>query len=292
MDIALIKEKAFELFKEITNHDSGDRTFEIPEIYKLMEELKCEKVSGSSGKKSDLTLCFYNPDTGRQSSVGFSIKSELGGSPSLINASATTNIIYSVNFPDSVTEAIILKTIEENDGTKSLIQALTALGAVLNFKKYSNEIFRKNLMNVESTMPIIIASLVLRYNNEKKISKLKEIANKFVNSGEALQILNMPIDQSFIERNLKELLRSSALGMNPGVPWNGDSSAYGGYILVKKNGEVLVESNSDNRDILGTHLYEIARLDNGSRSKHGFGVLEKNSDGSWEIKMNFSIRIG
>lgn len=288
--VSLIRNKAEELLNEINNFSRGERSFEIPGIYSLMERLKCTSVSGSSGKKSDLTLSFFNPHTGRQSLVGFSIKSEIGGNPSLINASATTNIVFLVKFPDSISEEEIITLSENNKGLKSFVQDMTKMGAVFQFKCYSNYIFNQNLIITESIMPNIIAEMVLYYNQKERMTSIRDIINDFYSSGNFEKRLGSVITQRNLEIKLKKLLRASALGMNPGTSWDGNSTAHGGYILVKKDGSVVC-SHSENEDLLGDYLYNIAKMDNGSRSKHDFGSLYKNDNNEWEIKMNFSVRI-
>ena len=88
------KEKAILLLEAIRKSDS---TFPVPKIEDFMNVIKCTKVKADSLDKSDITLILHDCKTYRNETFGFSIKSYLGGSSTLLNAGKPTNFIYEIS---------------------------------------------------------------------------------------------------------------------------------------------------------------------------------------------------
>jgi len=82
-------------------------TFELPAGRNLLKLLGRERISASSRQReSDLEIVLEDPTTHVPTPrVGFSIKSQLGGRSTLLNASPATNFIYKVVPNDSVNTA-------------------------------------------------------------------------------------------------------------------------------------------------------------------------------------------
>lgn len=74
----------------------GSRAFEIEESDKIMHELACSKIAAPSTDKTDITMQLHDIHTGYDPICGFSIKSELGSPPTLLNASGATNFAFEV----------------------------------------------------------------------------------------------------------------------------------------------------------------------------------------------------
>lgn len=72
-----------------------------------MDKILCYRLSTPKTDKSNITVKIIDINTGYSPAVGFSIKSELGSSPTLLNAGKTTNFIYKINhsYTDLVREA-------------------------------------------------------------------------------------------------------------------------------------------------------------------------------------------
>ena len=72
-----------------------------------MNKILCYRLSAPAMDKSDITMELMDIHTGYRPKVGFSIKSELGSLPTLLNAGKTTNFIYKVkhNYPNMLREA-------------------------------------------------------------------------------------------------------------------------------------------------------------------------------------------
>lgn len=58
-------------------------------------------------------------------------------------------------------------------------------------------------------------------------------------------------NDKFIQTFLKQFLLAFALGMTVSSPWHGEFNANGGYIVVKKDGDVICYHFFDRNDLEG-----------------------------------------
>ena len=88
---------------------------------------------------------------------------------------------------------------------------------------------------------------------------------------------------------MKVLLLDTALGMTPAKEWNGVYDANGGYLVVRKDGEIVCY-HFYNRNDVEDYLYGNTRFERASRSRYNFGLLYRGEDDSTYIKLNLQIR--
>ena len=88
---------------------------------------------------------------------------------------------------------------------------------------------------------------------------------------------------------VKVLLVDVALGMTPSRQWLGKYDANGGYLVVRKDGEVVCY-HFYNRNDIEDYLYYNTRFERASRSRYGFGSLYRGDDEQVYIKLNLQIR--
>lgn len=88
---------------------------------------------------------------------------------------------------------------------------------------------------------------------------------------------------------MKVLLLSAALGMVPGKEWTGKFDANGGYLVVRKDGEIICYHFYNQNDV-EDYLYNNTRFERASRSRYGFGKLYRDLDGEAYMKLNVQIR--
>lgn len=88
---------------------------------------------------------------------------------------------------------------------------------------------------------------------------------------------------------MKVLLLDSALGMTSAKEWRGKYDANGGYLVVRKDGEIVCY-HFYNRNDVEDYLYNNTRFDRASRTRYGFGNLYRGDDGNVYIKLNLQIR--
>ncbi len=94
---------------------------------------------------------------------------------------------------------------------------------------------------------------------------------------------------AFYEHKMKVLLLDAALGMTPSKEWKGRYDANGGYLVVRKDGEIVCY-HFYNRNDIEDYLYNNTRFERGSRSRHNFGYLYRGDDGYVYIRLNLQIR--
>ena len=267
------------IYNEILRGNS--RAFGIEDAEKIMTIMECTKVAASSTDKTDINMIIHDTYTGIEQKCGFSIKSELGSAPTLLNASGATNFVFEVqglNYLDMVRINNI------NTSTKILdrIKAICDIGK-MNFVKAKNENFSANLRLIDSCMETIIAEMLIFYYRDNYVD-----CSAAVNVLEEINPLGYP-RRGFYEYKFKKFLCSIALGMMPSKPWSGLDEANGGYIIVKQDGDVLAY-HLYNRNAFEEYLLKNTKFDRGSTTKNGFAVVYQETDGRMYINLNLQIR--
>lgn len=98
-----------------------------------------------------------------------------------------------------------------------------------------------------------------------------------------------PMVERLVRHKFKELLRQSALGMNPGRQWDGQIEAHGGWIVVKEDGG-LVCFHVVNDDEFQDFLLSNTKFDTPSMTRHEAGFVYRSS-GSAEAKLKLSLQV-
>ena len=281
-----IKKKAEVLFNNIKELKGA--SFEIPVIEEFLSSIECYKIKAKSQDKTDITIRLYDIKTSFEQKLGFSIKSMLGSPSTLLNAGRTTNFIYkieNINLSDNEIEYINSLS-PDNAKVQARIKEIINKGGSLCFKEPESSVFESNLTLVDSLLPQIMSDVLLMYYSGESGSSLKDITEK-------LQIenpLNFNIKHAhkFYEYKIKRLLTDIALGMVPGKVWTGIYEANGGYLIVKKDGDVVCYHIYDKNNF-ENYLLSNTRLDTGSTTRHEFGTIYK-KDNNYYINLNLQIR--
>lgn len=221
--------------------------------------------------------------------MGFSIKSQLGGDSTLLNASKATNFnfkVTGVNLSDNEITAINSINPKRNKVIER-VNVIKSKGALLVFDKVDNSTFRNNLVMLDGDLPAIIATLLLEQLNTG-VSTLKELAEKIAETNP----LKYDVGQAFpfYAYKIKHLLTSAALGMMPATAWSGKFDANGGYLVVKKDGEILCYHFYD-RNRFEDYLFSNAYLERSSTTRHEYASIIREADGSLSFKLNFQVRL-
>lgn len=274
-----LKKEADYLYNEIVNMKS--RSFEIEHTEKFANAIECYRLAAPSSDKTDITMQIHDIHTGFEPICGFSIKSELGSAPTLLNASGATNFAFEVEeISDEQMEQI---NALNNPKSKIMdrMEQIFSLGTV-KYSKPLNEKFANNLMLIDSRMEEIIAQVLICYYRDN-ISDCRDIINKL----EEENPLRFP-KKGFYEFKFKKFLCSVALGMMPSKEWDGHDEANGGYIIVSSDGDVLAY-HIYNRDYFEKYLLDNTKLERGSTSRHSFASLYK-EDGKIYMNLNLQVR--
>ena len=284
--ISVIKEFADQFYRGIKN---GKQAFELNFANKALKCLHTGSLSDERKQTSDIRIVIHDPITQYQPLLGFSIKSYIGSKPTLFNASKHSNLIYRI-------------TPEIDDNQRTLLNELTTYRDRLNwlvenkykltFEKLNSEVFRTNLELIDSKMPEIISHLVLSSYlvGTSKLTRLTELLNEANPCN-----FNIKLNPNFYIYKIKRLLVDAALGMKAGTLWTGTFSATGGYIAVKKDGELVcfhIYNWNDFQEYLLNHTKIDFPDSKPNRCDYGrvLSAIEvEESEGSF-IKLNFQIR--
>lgn len=229
VEIDQFKKQADYLFEKILE---GKGAFEIIKTELFMKEIFCQKIKAPSSDKSDIIMQLFDIYNGHRPICGFSIKSELGGDSTLLNASSATNFIFQV---EGLDKSDVNKINAINTKSKIQDRCLEIIRKKGTFKFFGvkNQIFNTNLLLIDTRMPEILSCLLIQkfVNGKKNISDIVETL-------EASNPVNFPGTQ-FYKYKIKKFLIACALGLKPATQWSGIDEASGGYIIVTKSGEVL-----------------------------------------------------
>lgn len=240
-----IKEALPKILFEISQ---GERAFPMPIVQDIYERMGLPSFKMSSTKKIDISLVISSMVGVQDRELGFSIKSQLGSNSTLLNASSTTNIRYTVQGQDA-REAIGPQGLGHY---RKNLDAMKANSGRLVFDEFESETFSSNLRNFSSDFPEFFAEMVRAYvtgeSSTRNISDLTTISS--TSSSEVNQR----------RYQVKSFLRAVALGLVPGSEWSGKLAGYGGYIIVKRTGE-LVCLHLDNDDEFKDYLFENTAFD-------------------------------
>lgn len=257
-----------------------DSSFEIDGMEEYMKGIYCTKLTAPSSDKTDITMQIKDINAGSNPICGFSIKSELGNPPTLLNASRATNFKFRL---DGIAEEDInrINAIDSKTKIKDRINQIYEISS-LQFDSVINEIFSSNLMLLDSKMEEIVAAMLL-ISYKENIFDCEELVERL----ECNNPLNYP-KKGFYRFKIKKLLCSVALGMMPSKEWDGVEEANGGYIVVTKSGDVLAY-HIYNRNFFEDYLLKNTKLDRGSSNRHGYASLYK-EEGRVYIDLNLQIR--
>lgn len=274
------------LLKKI--EEGGKGSFEIPEVKSFRVDTFTEKIKAKSADKKDITIVVHDARTGVNPILGFSIKSYLGGNPTLLNSSGATNFVFELS---SQLDESIISDINNTRLFYNKFKILKEHGIIIKFLGVEPSVkggntFRNNLILIDYCMPEILANMLLVYYGSKLI-KIADIVEQ-IKLDNPIHF-DMSEGQSFYECKIKRLLTDSALGMKPAEVWNGIYEANGGYLVVKKSGDIICY-HIYNKKEFEDYLYNNTKFETPDPNRHHFGTIEKGMDGKLRIKLNLQIR--
>lgn len=253
-----------------------------------MHRIKCHSLKAKSSDKTDIRIILHDRRTKLNSEMGFSIKSQLGGDSTLINASKATNFTFKIEGSRLTDREIAqINGISTKNKVSDRYNAIKKHGGKLIFDSIDNHTFRNNLIMLDSNLPAVIAYL-LTNRLETGETGLKELSITLGKDNPLKFETDNPT--VFYEYKIKHLLTSAALGMMPAKVWSGQYDANGGYLVVKKDGEILCYHFYD-RNRFEEYLFTNAYLERSSTTRHEYALIVKGNDGALYFKLNFQVRL-
>ncbi len=260
---------------------AGSGSFVIDDIADFADSILVRKVKAPSRDKTDIKMQIEDVFTNARQNVGFSIKSELGGAPTLLNASRATNFVFAVRglSPD---DAARINAIEGRSKIGDRMGEICRSRGSLVYRGMLSGTFEDNLVLIDGLLPAIVADMFEVYYL-RDISPLIDLA----------AILERENPRGFRRRDvyaykLRKMLCACALGMKPSSIWDGSEDANGGYVIVKESGEVLAY-HIYNREAFERYLLDNTILERASTTRHDYLTLYE-ADDELRISLNLQIR--
>lgn len=283
-----LKDNSELLFNRIfEGSESGKSAFAIPEIESLLDEMSIKQIKASSSEKVDIRMQIHDVHTGFNSLAGFSIKSDVGSPPTLLNAGKNTRFRYEVLGIDDEEMNRINGITKDTDSEymKKRFYELFQTASDVKFHCMLSEKYEDNLMMIDSMLPEIYAYFILYH--------FATMDQSGIDCKTLCSILDEKNPLGYRKQNIytykiKKLLSASALGMTPGKDWDGIEAATGGYIIVTKEGDVLCY-HIYNRNFFEEYLLNNTTIDRPSASRYDYAYVFK-ENGEYFIDLNIQIR--
>lgn len=291
--IAEISSEEFEsearkLFENIRNSRSADgKQISLPETQKFMERAQCRSLKSSSQKKADIKIVIHDIQTGHEALQNFSIKSDLGSKPTLFNSNGDgTNFVYEVVGAEKLAPEIIERLGASVESPRERIRLMEECGARLRFLRVASLVLERNLCMVDMALPEILAYVILQFYSGAD-GNLSELAKRMDEENP----LGFPFEstKNFYSHKIKRFLSDVALGLMPGRVWDGVYEANGGYIVVRRDGELLCY-HIFYRNQFESYLLNSTKLETPGANRHHYGTLGRDVDGRFIFKLNLQIR--
>ncbi len=249
-------------------------TFNNSRIDAAIRTLGEIKTKGTSREKADITLDFN--DEIHYINQGVSVKSFMGSSPTLLNASSATNFTFEVGGL-AASDVDVVNAISTRSKIKDRVAEISRLGGRFQFLACENKTYESNLRKTDSAMPEILAGAILSFFKKESSNRLCEYKPQDTN-----------INADEVHCRLRDFVKYTILGIFPNTVWDGEISA-NGAILVKEDGG-LVFYHTNQEKILKDYFYQHCFFDTSSSTRHRFGSLYKEG-GKLYFKLNLQLRL-
>lgn len=271
-------------FQTIKDHKKGP--LHIPKIKAFLNSFHTSESAAKAKHKQDITVQIEDPKSLISPALGFSIKSQLGGPSTLLNASGATNFIYTVSGRSFSNEEI--EDINQIRSFSKKFEKIKVLGGQVNFQSVEHEIFRSNLQTIDTHFGMVLSDMILNYyqNSIPEHNTISHLVSTITQENKLNY--NLSINPKMYSMMVKKFLVDYALGMRAADIWEREYQATGGYLIVRKDGEVLCYHFYFTKQF-EDYLYKYTKLDTPSSTKHGFGKLYREGE-SVKIKLNLQIR--
>lgn len=271
-------EAALANFERVVSAGRNLGAFEMPELHEIMQRLGLAQLRASSRTKTDLLVEIEDLFGGPARMVGFSIKSELGSPSTLINAGGHTAFKFQITG-----DADLAKRIGEEVPSSKVSLLLRRLSDNnIGLKPYGpkSPVLRENLEFFGVDVPDLMSSLLVGYY----LGQGKTVWSLLHNLG----FEGPHHDQA--RYKVGQFLRAAAMGMKPASTWRGFNEMHGGFLILRKTGQVLALPAS-NEETFREYLLKHTYFDTPSTPRHKFGSLYF-EEGVPCLDLSLQIRLG
>jgi len=284
------------------------KSFRILPIEPFLEEAKIQKLKAEASVKADMELRIYDHRLAKETELGFSIKSLLGGQSTLFNTGPGNNFIFKIkNGVDGSIDSFNERTLKPGGGKSKItarLKELAPTAADIEFIKTQSRQLWRNLKMIDGDLPEILA-WAQYYRWTERESKLLEVCEILENRDPLNFYDGYSNNQRFYEYKIKRFLTEAAMGMTPEKPWLGEYDMFGGVIIVKEDGDIvcfhIYDFNLFRNYLLSNTKFEQAStgesnvkpgtVNESSKKNNHYGWLYKDPEhNDLRIKLNLQIR--
>lgn len=286
--------------------ENTETTFTSDEVEKFLKSIfifnpksPAQIVSKFCGGTVDIVIETQDR-SGVNRVLGFSCKSDLRASSTLLNASGdNTNFIYEVTGPMDDEKMEIFNNIFKETRRKGKIcydiatsdrmQYLHDIGCDLSFVNTAKPLARENLIKCGGKeMPDIVAGMLKNFYFENLSgSTSMDDCIEYLSENDVAEYGFEDLKQTY-HGKIAQLLLCTFTGMRLGSKWNGRQEVNGGYIVVKNNGDV-VAFHSTIADEFKDFLVAKMIMESPSHSRHKDMMIYKDGD-KYFLKLSLQLR--
>ena len=307
VDSTLFAQSAARVWMMITANN-GKTTFTDKDIQDFLESIFVGKIAAPAQNKGDyfggtkdIVLDTIDYRSGVSQIMGFSCKSDIDAASTLFNASGdNTNFEYELvgdvdddimntfnsKFKEVMRKGEICRDVAIGDRMKYL----KSRGIDIKFTSTARKTAGQNLVRCGGfETPRLVAEL-LKYYYYNKVGTDTSV-DEAINYIAKNDIIGYGFDDLYNTYHLKvaNLLYFMFTGLRFSKPWNGKSDVSGGYIVVKRDGDV-VAFHSCIADEFKDFLVDKLRFEAPSCSRHDYMKIYKKSDGKYYLKFALQFR--
>jgi hypothetical protein len=261
---------------------AGGKSIELPQLESLLARMRTYQLAAPSSGKSDLKVLVEDGVTGRRSAMSFSVKSQIGGAATLLNASSATTFRYEATGPKPALNSLARSGMK----TSKMLAESQNLGVTFSTGRPINETFRMNLQMIDTGMPGVLASMLFGHFSGEG-AMVSDVMG-YLEAQDPLEV-GTPMADVFYEHKIKDFLVDVALGMTPSKRWDGTFVTSAGFLIVTRVGQVVCLLFED-RDVFREYLYTNTKFERGSQSRHKYGSLVNPPEAPSYLDLNLQIR--
>jgi hypothetical protein len=283
-----IANKSLEIIK-----NSKGRSFEVPIMKNFLNDIGIDNFKGSSAKKEDIKMEIFDSEMDKSDILTFSVKSELGSKPTILNASKLTNFTFEIkgmsneDFVDlnSINKEIDKKWLKTK--FNSIFNSYENGDYEISLFNEENNILYQNLRLIDSNLPKMIGFMLFYFYSHEKSADIQFLTSKLVE--------NNPLDLEdeeksiFYKKKMSEFIEAVTFGMMPNMKWDGNYEISGGLLTVKKDGDIVCHHIFYDNIALKNYLFKHTKLESPSTSRHEYGQLYKENNKIF-FKLNLQLR--
>lgn len=306
IDSSLFSDNAKKVWAMITTNKST--TFSDEEVKEFLSSIFVENISSPAQKRSeyfggtaDIVLDTMDYRSGVNQIMGFSCKSDIDAAATLFNASGdNTNFRFEIvgDFDDSkmdVFNRLYKETVKKGVKKKEIatgdrIKYLKENNVDLKFAEPIKKTAKENLIRCGGMeMPAIVGGMLKYYYYECGAASVD--VDSSVKYLADTDFAGYGFDNLYETYRVKiaNLLYSMFTGLRFSKTWTGKSDVSGGYIVVKRDGDV-VAFHSCIADEFKDFLVDKLKFEGPSCSRHKYMSIYKGADGKYYLNLALQFR--